>query len=295
MKRKLFFLSAFLLCVKIISAQITPVVSGSKDKILIGEPLRITFELKAIDRSSSITWKFPDSLEHFEYIQFDTSDILKREITVTSWDSGAWQLKGIRAIVPSNVSGKPQVLEFASKEILVEYDTTGSGILNDIKPIIEVSGIDEPWIAYSLIAAAIICLLLLVYLFKKWKANQTTTIAFDPPAGAYEELTKTLNELKTKNWNTQADQKIYFSELTSITKRFLERSLQQPYSKYTTDEIAFHLDPAAGKESGATITQVMRLADAVKFAKFAAPESECMNAINQTETILKQLHQQQTA
>jgi hypothetical protein len=294
MKSVSFYLLILLICAQNSSAQVTPVVTGVKDKILIGEPVKLTFEIRAIDPAAKITWNFPDSIEHFEYVQFDTVDILKREITFTSWDSGAWQLKGVSVVVPSNVNGKPQVLQFPAKEILVEYDTTGSRILNDIKPIIEVSAIDDPWIAYSIVAAAVLCLILLIYLFKKWKAKQPASLVFEPVAGAYEEFMKAINELKQKNWATQQEQKTGFSELTAAAKRFLERNYRQPFSKYTTDETIFHLTPVTGRETAAQLTQVMRLADAVKFAKFAAPVQECSNAIAQIESIVKQIQQQTT-
>lgn len=292
MKRSSIFLFLFFACAGISSAQITPVVIGNKNKILIGETFTLSFEVKAIDPSAKIIWNFPDSIEHFEYVKFDTTDILKRTITFTSWDSGVWQLKGISVTVPSNLNDKPQTLQFAPKEIMIEYDTTGSGILNDIKPIMEVSTIDNPWIAYSILAAAIITLFLLIYLFKKWKAKQIVTEIFEPVAGAYEEFMKAINELKQKTWVTQQEQKAGFSELTSATKRFLERNYRQPYSKYTTDETIFHLAPVTGRETAAQLTQVMRLADAVKFAKFAAPQQECSNAIVQMEIIVKQIQQQ---
>ncbi|MBX9783416.1 MAG: hypothetical protein K2X48_09000 [Chitinophagaceae bacterium] len=295
MKRKLFAFIAVVCSAVLTQAQVTPVVSGSKDKILIGEPLKLTFELKAIERNAPIKWKFPDSLEHFEYISFDTSDILKREITITSWDSGAWQLQGVSVIVPSNVNGKPRQLRFAPKEIKVEYDTTGSAILNDIKPIIEVTNFAEEWIAYIVAAVTVLSLLLLIYIFRRWKAKQATVVTFEPIAGAYDEFSKALNELKLKNWNTQPEQKEYFSQLSFIAKRFLERSLRQPFSKFTTDETEFHLSPAIGRTDAATFIQVLRLSDAVKFAKFAAPQNECMDALSKTETILKQIHQQLSA
>jgi hypothetical protein len=291
MKPLFFILWMMVINAHLSNAQITPVVSSNKNKILIGEPVKITFELKAIDPSSTIIWNFPDSIVHFEYLQFDSTDRLKREVTFTSWDSGMWQLQGVSVTVPSNLNNKPQVLKFAPQEIAVEYDTTGSRILNDIKPIIEVSGVEEPWIAYSIIAAAVISLLLLIYLFKKWKAGRVVVVKEEPVAGAFEEFEKTLNELQQKKWNTQQEQKAGFSQLTAAAKRYLERNYRQPFTGYTTDETIFHLSPVTGREMAGQLTQVLRLADAVKFARFAAPEQECKTALQQTGTIIQQIHE----
>jgi hypothetical protein len=273
------------------SAQITPVVTSNKNSILIGEPFKLTFELKAIDPSSKVTWNFPDSIIHFEYLQFDSSNRLKQEITFTSWDSGQWKLQGVSVTVPSNLNGKPQVLKFAPKEITVNYDTTGSGILNDIKPIIEVSGVEEPWIAYSIIAAAILSLLLLIYLFKKWKAKTAAIVTPLSEEGAYEEFEKAIEELQQKKWNTQQEQKTGFTLLTTAVKRFLERNYRQPFSKYTTDETDYHLSPVVNRETAVQLTQVLRLADAVKFARYAAPQQECKNVLQQTKIIIQQIHE----
>jgi hypothetical protein len=292
MKQILF---AWMLCfcsAVIIQAQVTPVVSSSKSKILIGEPLKVTFEIKAIERNAAVKWNFPDSLSHFEYVSFDTASLLKREITVTSWDSGEWKLEGVTVTVPSNVNSKQQLLQFASEPIKVEYDTTGSAILNDIKPIIEVENAGEQWIAYTIAAVTFLCLLWLIYLFRKWKAKKKQSVVFESAAGAYEEFATSLAQLKTKKFNTQEEQKELFTQLSFIAKRYLERNFHQPFSKYTTDETAFHLAPTVSRDDASLFIQMLRLADVVKFAKFTAPAYDCTAAINNTETVINHIHQQ---
>lgn len=274
-------------------AQITPVVSGSKNKILIGEPLILTFELKAIERNASVQWRFPDSIAHFEVMQYDTTDLLKRRLTITSWDSGAWSFEGVKVTVPSNVTGKPVTIAFAPLAIKVEYDTTGKAVLNDIKPIIEAERTGERWIAYLVVAIAVLSLLLLIYLFRKWKQKQSTDTAFEPPLGAWEEFEKAIKQLQQAGLGTQQQQKEFFSQLSLIVRRYAERTLQQPFTKYTTDETQFHLAASAGRDEANAIVQVLRLADAVKFAKFAAPEQDCIAALHRVTTALQQIHQQQ--
>ena len=274
-------------------AQITPVVSSSKNKILIGEPLLLTFELKAIERNASVQWLFPDSVAHFEMMQYDTSDVLKRELTITSWDSGAWNFEGVKVTVPSNVTGKPVMLAFAPVTIQVEYDTTGKAVLNDIKPIMEAEQTGERWIAYLVVAVAVLSLLLLIYLFRKWKQKKANLAGFEPSLSAWEEFEKAIRQLQKASLSTQQEQKEFFSQLSAITRRYAECTLQQPYTKYTTDETQFHLAASAGRDEANAIVQVFRLADAVKFAKFAAPEQECIAALHRVFTAIQQIHQQQ--
>lgn len=274
-------------------AQITPVVSGSKNKILIGEPLLLTFELKAIERNASVQWRFPDSVAHFEVMQYDTSDVLRRELTITSWDSGAWNFEGVKVTVPSNVTGKPVTLAFAPVTIQVEYDTTGKAVLNDIKPIIEADQTGEQWIAYLVVAVAVLSLFVLIYLFRKWKQKKANVTGFEPSLSAWEEFEKAIRQLQQAGLSTQQEQKEFFSQLSTITRRYAERTLQQPFTKYTTDETQFHLAASAGRDEANAIVQVFRLADAVKFAKFAAPEQECIAALHRVTTAIQQIHQQQ--
>ena len=294
--KQIVFVWMFCFCSAVITqAQVTPVVSSSKSKILIGEPLTFTFEIKAIERNAAVQWTFPDSLVHFEYISFDTASLLKRKITVTSYDSGEWKLEGVSVTVPSNVNGKLQLLQFVSAPVKVDYDTTGSAILNDIKPIIEVENVAEQWIAYTIAAVTFLCLLWLINLFRKWKTKKNQSDVFESAAGAYEEFTDALTVLKNKNFNTQEEQKELFTQLSFIAKRYLERNFHQPFSKYTTDETAFHLSPTIGRDDTSLFTQMLRLADVIKFAKFTAPVHDCIAAINNTETVINHIHQQSKA
>lgn len=268
-------------------AQITPVITSAKEKILIGEPLKLKLELKAIERSASVQWKIPESIPHFEYISYDTSDLFKRAITVTSFDSGLWVIDNIAVIVPSNENDKPQLLKFPAKEILVEFDTTGNQLLNDVKPIIEVSAAEQ-WIGYVIAAAALLSLLILIILFRRWKKKQQHKfIAEDSKYTALEEFQMALEKLKQQSWNTQLEQKQHFSELSYAVKRYFERRLREPITRLTTDETMLQLKPYFVNDRLIAITQVLRLGDAVKFAKFTADQQDCTNALNEMEVVIK--------
>lgn len=267
-------------------AQVTPVVTASKEKIFIGEPLKLRFELKAISKNASIKWKFPDSIPHFEYVSFDTADLLKREITITSFDSGLWTVENITAVIPSNVNGKEQLVTFPVKEVMVEYDTTGNQLLNDVKPIIDVNA-GEEWIGYAVAAAAIIALIWLIILFKRWK-KKIKTVVTESAATALEDFLSTTKRLKEEDWDTQLLQKKHFSDLSYAVKRYYERKVQQPFTRLTTDELAMELKPHVLNETLISIIQTLRLGDAVKFAKFAADKDECLQTIERMETTIKQ-------
>jgi len=270
-----------------VTAQVTPVVTASKEKIFIGEPVKIRFELKAISRNAQVHWKFPDSIPHFEYVAFDTTDLLKREITVTSFDSGLWAVENVTVVIPSNVNGKQQLVTFPMKEILIEYDTTGNQLLNDVKPIIDVNA-GEAWIGYAVAAAAVIALIWLIILFRRWKKKKITSVIEESANTPLEDFLITTKRLKGEEWDYQLVQKKNFSDLSLAVKRYYERKLQQPFTRLTTDELAMQLKPYVLNETLINIIQALRLGDAVKFAKFAAPKEECLQTIETLETTIKQ-------
>jgi hypothetical protein len=269
------------------AAQVTPVVTASKEKIFIGEPVKFRFELKAISKNSSIRWKFPDSIPHFEYVSFDTTDLLKREITITSFDSGLWPVENITVVIPSNVNGKEQLVTFPVKEIMVEYDTTGNQLLNDVKPIIDVNA-GEAWIGFAVAAAAVIALIWLIILFRRWKKKKVKPVDVESANTALEDFLITTKRLRDEDWGTQLLQKKHFSDLSHAVKRYYERKLQQPFSRLTTDELAMQLKPYVLNETLINTIQTLRLGDAVKFAKFAAEKDECLQTIEIMETTIKQ-------
>lgn len=269
------------------AAQVTPVVTVSKEKIFIGEPVKLRFELKAISKSASIKWKFPDSIPHFEYVSFDTTDLLKREITITSFDSGLWAIENITAVIPSNVNGKDQLVTFPVKEVMVEYDTSGNQLLNDVKPIIDVNA-GEMWIGFAVAAAAVIALVWLIVLFRRWKKKKLKSAIAESSNTALEDFLSTAKRLKEEDWSTQLMQKKNFSDLSHAVKRYYERKLQQPFTRLTTDEVAMEIKSYVLNETLINIVQTLRLGDAVKFAKFAADKEECLQAIERMETTIKQ-------
>lgn len=268
-------------------AQVTAVVTSNKEKIYIGEPFTLKFELKAISSSSAIQWKLPDSIPHFEVIAYDTSDVLTKKITLTSFDSGLWAVDNIEVVVPSNVNDKPQLLKFPVKEILIEYDTTGNQLMNDIKPIVEVNA-GQWFIGLIVAAVALMSLIVLIVLFKHWKEKKQNVVTDESPNTALEDCLGTLEKLKQAQWTTQLDQKNNFSELSHAVKRFYERKTRQPFSKLTTDAFVLALKSYVLKDDLIALTQALRLGDAVKFAKFAAPVSECLQAIDTAVTAVKQ-------
>jgi hypothetical protein len=71
-------------------------------------------------------------------------------------------------------------------------------------------------------------------------------------------------------------------------KRYYERKTRQPFTKLTTDELVLELKPYLLNDSVIAVAQILRLGDAVKFARFNAPANECIAAIETAAATVKQ-------
>lgn len=268
-------------------AQITPVLTSSSYKIIIGEPFKIKLEIKAIDRSALVQWKLPDTIPHFEYISIDSSKQFEREITLSSFDSGLWTIDNISIIVPSNVNSKLLTLPFPQKEIMVEYDTTGNQLMNDVKPIIDVDA-TQKWIGYIVAAAALLSLIALIILFRRWKKKKIVSVdEQNEKYSALEDFLMVTEKLKTQPWDTQLEQKQNFTEFSLAIKKYFERSLRKPFTRLTTNDMTLELKPYLLQEQLVPIIQNLKLSDAVKFAKYSVAKQDCLVALQEMESIIK--------
>ena len=272
------------------AAQPTPVLSTDKTKIYIGEPFQLTLELKAVDRSAAVQWILPDTLAHFEWISGDTTDGLKRTYTLTSWDSGVWKLQPLQVVVPSNVDGKPIQLSFAPAEIRVEYDTTGSNLLNDIKPIVEVEDTGERWIGYAVTAAALLALLAFMFLFRKRKQVPGQAVGTIDGTSAYQQFYAAVQDIRQTNWQHQETQKQALAKLRAAFQVYMSQTAATAFSTSTTDELSIRFQQYLQRSQLLELVQAYRLTDAVLFARFQATAADCEQTVTTVEAVVETLH-----
>ena len=82
-----------------------------------------------------------------------------------------------------------------------------------------------------------------------------------------------------------------FTQLIVITRNFSDAQLQISTLTKTTDEYMVLLKGKVGNEpTQVQYYQLLRLADAVKFAKFQPAESECLQALQAAKTLVTTIH-----
>lgn len=270
---KFFFLFFLLLlaCTISLAQKKNPVAATvDRNKILIGEQFDLILDARFPDVSSAGFFAV-DSFPHFEIIaksKVDTAAVgnevlLSQRITLTSWDSGRWQLPSL-ALTRGLYKTKPIVMDVVFSS---PFDPKQD--YHDVKDILNVQKPTETkWYWYLLGALLVIGLFIILFPGKK-KEKVETVIHPDAFKTALADLHKLKKEQATK------EAKVFYSGLIDVFRKYLlQRKGIHSFSQ-TTDDLALQIKPLQlSKEAYGDLVETLQLSDAVKFAKFMPTEEE---------------------
>jgi LPXTG-motif cell wall-anchored protein len=286
---RIVFVSALVMTAWITRAQngISVKAAVDKNKILIGEPIRLTLEAD-IPENESIRFFIIDSLPHFEFLEkgkIDTTNtsngtILTQIIRITSFDSGHW-------VIPSFVLTDKIITDTIPVDIGFSLFDPNQAY-HDIKDIIEVNPEQkkEEWWWYAA-GGGLLLLALLIYLLRKKKPVPVSGV--QEIINPYEEAIRQLEQLQ----KDKPDTKQYYSKLTDILRLYVFRKKGILSLQKTTDDLIIQLKAIGlGKEQFDKLAQALRLSDFVKFAKYIpTPEDDktCFEEIRQSIMTIEKL------
>jgi hypothetical protein len=261
-----------------------------RDKILIGEQIKLKLTVQT-DRPVGTWFQFPDSINHIEVVKRSKIDTLLngrytsyiQTINITSFDSGTWQFPALSIATISQSTG-PIIIN------VLPVDVSKLEDYHDIKEIEEVKQENDPVIIAIIVSLTLISIAIVIWLITKKKKLITEVPVLksnvSPLQWALTELDKLQQQALYKNNRV----KKHYSEVTNISKKFFHLLLQQQSMHQTTDEWMLYLKsiPVDG-ESKTSFLQLLRLADAVKFAKYHPPMEENEQSIETTKIMLRQV------
>lgn len=272
--------------------QPTPVVEATADRILIGQTVELLLELRAVPRTATVRWLLPDSLPHFQYLYIDSSLPLRRVIKITSWDSGAWNISGIQAAVQTMPKAPPVMVAFPQRIIRVDYDTTGPQVLNSIKPIIENEETTASnQLLIALLAAVLLSTALLLWFFRRKKKEVPQPAA--EPRNAWNIFLQQMQQLQQQPVATAHERKELFIALSHALYGYFENRTGMRFRQYTSDACIGHLHQVFPLQQHTELLQLLRLTDAVKFARYDAGPEGCATALETARMLIHQIDQQQ--
>jgi len=301
-RQQVFFLGSlfFILFVSVSFAQqVTAVIDTTS--IQIGEELKLKLSVE-VDTIDLVVFPEAKSLGLMEVIESYKIDtlrnkskyILNKEYGLTQFDSGHYTIPQQKIIINS----KPFITDSLLVEVRdVVVDTTKQKLF-DIKPVIDVEKPSEGfpmWIVYVVLGLLLLGVLLYFLFFRKTKAERATENKLAP----FEEAIQHLAQLDTEGLLAANEYKKYYSELTDVLKKYLDKKVYDNALESTSDELIEQLELLRdsgklpiSKEAITELSSVLKTSDLVKFAKSQPDEGTARVDRN---TIEKMLHETKQA
>lgn len=245
--------------------------------ILIGEQFHLELEASS-DAPLQWAWpEVPDSFDHILVVRrggIDTvhaqgKTVFTQRITLSSFDSGYWQVPAFDfRVVTGDTAAGGGVLETDSLRIMV--NTVAVDTTKPFRPIKQIRSVPLNLLAYwpyALGALALIALVLWLTVFRKPKTRETPApvVPRDPP---YEEAVKSLRELEGDKVWQQGKVKEYYTRLTGVLRRYIERQFKVNAMEQTSDELLANIKPVTKlNQQQPNLRYILETADLAKFAK----------------------------
>ncbi|UOK43069.1 MULTISPECIES: BatD family protein [Flavobacterium] len=289
------YIFLFLLIATLGFAQQPVQTSVDSTKIKIGSQFNLTLKVKGT-KETRVAFPESKNLGQLEVLESYPIDTIKKDATfefikkygLTQFDSGRYVIPRIPVLI-----GNKQFLSDSAVIVVnnVVVDTLKQK-MHDIKPIVEVKDSSSDFWWYLLGIVLLGGLGFLGYwLYKKYKNRpKEEVIVYASPI---EKATSLLQNLEKKSLLEHGDVKSYYSEMTDITRTYIEETVHIPAMESTTDELLVAMKQAAMKkkmgirqETMETFEKILKNADLVKFAKSKPMDFEITDDRKNIEKII---------
>ena len=268
-------------------------LSTDRKDILLGEQFTLTIKLTSSPGKVISGWPLvPDSINHLEVISRGTIDstregnkiIYSQAMVMTGFDSGHW------VIPPMGVKGDGKVITSTSADINVQSIKLEGSEYNDVKEIIEVPPPGPEWKSILLYAFGILLLLLLAYFW--WRNRKKKPVVVKPVSKgtAYDQAMKALEALRKEQLVEKGEMKKFYSGLYDIFREYGSALSGSSLMQSTTDDVLISMKGSLEGSSFSKLAEVLRISDAVKFAKYGSSKeeaSESFTVVKESIDLLK--------
>jgi hypothetical protein len=268
-------------------------LSTDRKDILLGEQFTLTIKLTSSPGKVISGWPLvPDSINHLEVISRGTIDstregnkiIYSQAMVMTGFDSGHW------VIPPMGVNVDGKEVTSTSTDINVQSIKLEGSEYNDVKEIIEVPPPGPEWKSILLYAFGILLLLLLAYFW--WRNRKKKPVVVKPVSKgtAYDQAMKALEALRKEQLVEKGEMKKFYSGLYDIFREYGSALSGSSLMQSTTDDVLISMKGSLEGSSFSKLAEVLRISDAVKFAKYGSSKeeaSESFTVVKESIDLLK--------
>jgi len=282
---------------QVTSAQVTSAIDSTSIKI--GEEITYSIQVQA-DSTDMVV--FPEGqtflpLEVIDSYKIDTTYEkekyrLIKKYGLTQFDSGYYTIPKQKVFI-NDLIFETDSVQVEVKDVVV--DTTKQKMF-DIK---EAMAVNRPPFDFSTLFFWVLSILLilglLAYILSRRKKRKEAREEELPP---YEQAITALKALDSLNLLIENKSKEYYSNLTEIVKRYLDREVDDSALESTSDELIerLQLHKDAGhfdfdSETIRQLDQILKRADLVKFAKMKQQSGQAEADRSTIETIINDTHE----
>ena len=274
--------------------------------IMIGDQIGMDLSLE-VPQGTKVRWpRLPDTLvPHIEImnrgnidtIRKENSLLLRRHLTITSFDSGYFNITPMK--FPVLLPGHSKADTLTTSDLFLQVYTPKVDTTKPFKPI--VGPVAEPYtlgeiLPWILLALAILggLAFLIWYLIKRKKNQPLFARKPKPQLPPAEEAIQRLEEIRLARMWQAGKLKAYHSAITDIMRNYFSRRFGIDAREMTTGEIIQKLEkePIVNKEVLEKVKGAFELADLVKFAKVKPSPLEndtslnyCIDFVNETKEV----------
>lgn len=290
--RPVLALSLFIFCNTLYSQKVTTLLS--KDKIVIGEQIELKLKVEGINPGGiKEDFRFPDTINRLEIlkdsIEWPDAQTLLHTLTITGFDSGYWQIPAFRLVLSDG-----SILVSDSLGIAVlPVDVSGLQDYHDIKDILEVSPGNNWWAVMTIILTGLLSLFALLW-FMNNRSIVDAGIApqASDPGKAHKNLLRLLAELEDVGLTDQQKAKLKMLEIVETSKEYFGLKFQQNPVHLTSSEYMLAMRSFMHPElERDRFFQLLRLSDAVKFAKYQPRLEEIREHLPPLRVLVETIHQ----
>lgn len=246
-------------------------------QILIGEQFHLLLEATSKGPSRWVWAEVPDSFDHLlvvdrgpiDTLHHEGKTVFRQSITLTSFDSGYWQVPPFQfQTITADTTAGAGVITTDSLQIMV--GTVAVDTTKPFRPIKQIRSVPLNLLAYWPYALGVLILILVIVwlvFFRKPKQRvvREPEIPREPP---YEEAIKSLQALEMEKLWQQNHVKPYYTKLTDILRRYIERRFGVNAMEQTTDELLAKIKPVTKlNQQRDNLRYILETADLAKFAK----------------------------
>jgi hypothetical protein len=276
-----------------------------RDKIVLGEQVTLELKLEGLNTANSFLTEWfdlPDTSNHIQIIRRDTVDTIEvagltsylQHITITSFDSGKWAIPLPKLFIQNKATGKKTALK--AETVFLQVLPVDVSSLQDYHVIKDIIVVPVKQSYVLLVAGIISGIVVIVLAFLLLTRKRKPLAAPSKPAqfiNPIDEALQKIQALKQEGLPAKGQTVLFYTRLDDICRAYFTRRMQIKAMQCTSDELIIKLNVyLQNRDSKTKFCQLLRLADAVKFAKYLPAEQQHEEALQHATASLQYIETQ---